>query len=93
MCLARAGKATELMTHHELEALYGPAASYSEHKRGARVAYSDSETGVRCCGTILWVCAPGQVVAGGRRHPIRYIVLRDDREGFPDIVEQNEVIA
>jgi hypothetical protein len=81
------------MTHHELEELYGQAFAYSDHKINERLAYTESETGMRCTGTILWVCAPGQVVAGGRRHPIRYIVLRDDREGFPDIVEQNEVIA
>jgi hypothetical protein len=80
------------MTNHELEELYGPAAMYSDHKRGARVAYTDSETGARCLGTILWVCAPGQVVAGGRRHPVRYIVLRDGMSGLADTVYPGEII-
>lgn len=80
------------MTNHELEALYGPAAPYSDHKRGERVAYTDSETEGRCTGTILWVCAPGQVIAGGRHHPVRYIVLRDESPSFADTVYPGEII-
>ena len=80
------------MTDQECEALWGPLALYSDHKRTSRVAYLDSETGARCAGTILWVCAPGQVVRGGRHHPVRYIVLRDGRGGFPDVVYPEEVI-
>jgi hypothetical protein len=80
------------MTNHELEELYGQAFAYSDHKQGERLAYTASETGARCTGTILWVCAPGQVVAGGRHHPVRYIVLRDGQGGFPDVVEQNEIV-
>jgi len=72
------------MDEHELEDLYGPAAPYSEHKRGERITFN--EEGQVFTGVIVWVCA------AGREKPVRYIVEADQREGFPCVVWPGDVI-
>ena len=73
----------------QLEALYGPLAPYSEHKRGDVITYEQGDAG-QATGTILWVCGPGEVVEGGQSHPLRYIV-ENQAGGWPDTVYPSEV--
>ena len=76
------------MSDEELEELYGPAAVYSEHRKGERISFM--EEGKTYTGTIIWVCAPGMV--GGKKMGIRYIVESDQRTGFPAVVIPGEII-
>lgn len=78
------------MNEQELEDIYGPAAPYSEHKRGQHITYRDALGNVQA-GTILWVCAAGTV--GGRALPLQYIVVRDNAgDSFPDAVMPGDVL-
>jgi hypothetical protein len=61
------------MDDKELEALFGPAAAYSEHRRGETIKYR--EDGQTKEGVILWVCADGQAVEGGRRVFLQWCIL------------------
>jgi hypothetical protein len=72
---------------NELEAIYGPAAAFSEHKRGDMITYL--EDGIEHAGEIPWVCAPGNIT--GTDLPTRYIVEREDG-GFPAIVWPSDVL-
>lgn len=78
-----------MTTNQELEALYGPLAPYSEHKRGDTITYE--QEGVRNTGKILWVCARGQVSESGPVLPLHYIV-ENTHGGWPDTVYPQEVI-
>jgi hypothetical protein len=71
----------------QLEALYGPAAPYSDHKIGETIRWFDLETRQERQAKILYVCAAGEV--RGRQLPVRYVV---DVPGFPSIVYHGEVI-
>jgi hypothetical protein len=44
-----------MVTQEELENLYGPLATHSEHKVGDHIRYTYE--GKATAGTILWVCA------------------------------------
>ena len=68
-----------------LEALYGPLAPFSEHKRDERIAYTSAE-GERRSGEIIWVQAATDAI------PIKYIVAPDDG-GFLDFVMPGDVIT
>jgi hypothetical protein len=71
----------------EMQATYGPAAPFSEHRRGERIRYQiDRYT---YTGEILWVCAAGEVA--GRHLPLRYIVAPDVDTGFIDVVFPSDV--
>ncbi|HLG65557.1 MAG TPA: hypothetical protein VKY19_26770 [Ktedonosporobacter sp.] len=72
----------------ELEDLYGPAAPYSDHRRGEHVTFT--EEGQTYTGEILWVCAPSEIA--GRKMPVRYVVEADQRGGFPFIVWPSDII-
>lgn len=72
----------------QLEALYGPLAPYSEHKRGD-ITYE--QDGVQATGTVLWMCGPGEVVEGGQQHPLHYIV-ENVYGSWPDTVYSQEII-
>ena len=68
-----------------LEALYGPAAPFSDHKIGEKIRFYDAELEMNRTATIIYVCAADQA----RELPVRYIV---DTPGFPSIVYSGEVI-
>ena len=74
----------------ELAAIYGPAATFSEHKRGAAITYTPAEGGAHRSGTIIWVAAARQVA--GRQLPLQYIVAPDVDTGFIDVVAPGDVI-
>ncbi|GCE26332.1 hypothetical protein KDA_18160 [Dictyobacter alpinus] len=76
------------MDDQALEDLYGPAATYSDHKKGERITFT--EKGETYTGMIIWVCAPG--VIAGRQIPTHYIVEADQRGGFPFIVLPSDII-
>lgn len=73
----------------ELAALYGPAAKFSDHKRGERITFR--EEGEEKEGEIIWVRATGPAVQGGKDHPVVYIVdLGGD--DFPSMVYPGQVV-
>lgn len=67
-----------------LEALYGPAAPFSDHKIGETIKWFDIEFGRERTAKILYVCAADPV----KKKPVRYIMNTD---GWPAIVYQSEV--
>ncbi len=69
----------------ELEAVYGKAAQFSEHKRGDHIIYTTAE-GLRGSGVIEWVQAPVESIG------VKYIVIPDDG-GFLDFVVPGDVIT
>jgi len=75
--------------HQDLEALYGPLAPYSEHRPGDSITYE--QEGVRCTGTVLWVCPRGPVSEGGPELRVHYIVEKD-QGGWPDTVYPHEIV-
>ncbi len=74
------------MTQEELEDLYGPRASHSEHKVGDRIRYKHD--GQATSGKIISVCAP--VPAWDMR--LCYVVLNDER-GYPDFAFPADVLS
>jgi hypothetical protein len=75
-----------------LEAAWGPAARFSEHKRGEIVRYCVGEASYT--GKILWIAAPGpSSVEGHAGLPTRYIVIRDGWSGFPDVVYSSDILS
>lgn len=71
--------------HENLEALYGPAAAFSDHKIGDTIKWFDLEFQKEMSATILYVCAADPV----KQYPVRYVM---DTEGWPAIVYTGEVI-
>ena len=63
------------------EEVFGPAARYSEHKRGEHITYRlAGEPGVYS-GVIVWVCEKTEQVG------MCYVVERDGAgDSFPDVV-------
>ncbi len=74
----------------DLEALYGPAATHSDHKRGDHITYSSAK-GVPTSGTIIWCQAPYRITAYAGIG-LRYVVVPDIDTGTVDIVWPDEVI-
>ena len=72
----------------QLEALFGPAAPYSDHKRNETIRFR--ENGVVKTGRIIWVCRPGTTVQG-KHHPVTYVV--DCDAGFPSMVYPSDVVV
>ncbi len=70
----------------ELAELYGPAAAFSEHKRGDRVRYIDAE-GQEKSGVIEWVQAAFQDI------PMKYIVIPDEEGAFLDFALPGDVLG
>lgn len=68
----------------ELEALYGPAAPFSEHKRGNRVKYLRAD-GKPSVGIIVWIQAAYQDI------PVKYIIAPDDNS-FLDFALPSDVL-
>ncbi len=75
-------------TFEEMEETWGPAASFSEHQRGDHITYTQEDQVYT--GTIIWVCAHGDIA--GRHVPLMYVVERDDRGGFPDMVLPGDIV-
>lgn len=76
------------MNQEQAEALYGPSASYSDHKAGDSIQFrAGSEIKA---GTILHVRAPGPTHEGGKEHSLLYMV--DTNEGFPVAVKPSQII-
>lgn len=74
----------------DLEQVYGPMASHSEHHRGDFIRYTSAE-GTPGVGVIEWVCSAGMV--GPQHLGIRYIVAPDTPTGFVDVVWPADVIS
>lgn len=85
------GFTEEHQVHHtspndqELETVYGPAAPFSEHKRGDHIIYSAE--GLRSSGVIIWVQAPFENIG------VRYVVAPDVPTGFVDFVVPGDVVT
>lgn len=73
---------------NDLAATYGPAAQYSDYRRGDTITYQID--GFTYRGEILWACAPSKV--GDRDLPLRYVVAPALESGFVDIVFPSEVV-
>src|SRR5947209_14012901 len=65
----------------DLEDTYGPAAPFSEHKRGQRIKYQAD--GLTYTGIISWVCC-ARDLPGGQHIGINYVVFPDAAERFID---------
>jgi hypothetical protein len=74
----------------DLAQLYGPAAPYSDHKRGATIRFWDDESGQEQTGRIIWICAPGPSYQGGPDRPQTYVV--DCGGLFPTMIYPADVI-
>ena len=70
----------------DLEAIYGPPAPYSEHKRGDHITYTTAE-GLHGAGMIVWVQAPFQEIG------VKYVVASDVTRGFVDFIVPGDVIT
>jgi hypothetical protein len=68
----------------DLEATYGPAAPFADHKRGDHIKYLRAD-GMPSEGVIVWIQAAYQNV------PIKYIIAPDDN-GFLDFALPSDVI-
>lgn len=77
-------------SNEELEAIYGPSASFSEHKRGDHITYTSAE-GESKSGIILWVCAPSEI--GEVKLGMRYLIAPDDPTAFVDVALPGDVIT
>jgi hypothetical protein len=76
------------MNDQELERRYGPAASYSDYRRGERIVFS--EAGQIYSGIIIWVCAPQQRFSS--HTPISYVVETDVPDTHPLLVWPGDII-
>jgi len=77
-----------MTTEQELEATYGPAAPFSEHKRGERITWRSG--GSTHTGVIQWVAAAGMIATTYVEQ--RYIVAPEPPTGFVDIVFPGDII-
>lgn len=77
------------MNQEQAEALYGPSASYSDHKAGDSITFRCYGNEIKA-GTILYVRAPGPTHEGGKEHSLLYMV--DCNEGFPVAVFPSQII-
>lgn len=77
-------RVTTMTDNQEMTDLYGPAATFAEHKRGDRIRYTDTEH-PKATGTIIWICAPTA------KRAMQYVV-EPDRGGFPDFIAPGDVI-
>lgn len=73
----------------QFEALYGPLAR-GEYALGDTIAYRSPDTHSRVTGVVVWIAGPGDVAQ--RHQPLQYIVESNDRDGFPDVVKQTDII-
>jgi hypothetical protein len=76
------------MNDQELERRYGPAASYSDYRRGERIVFR--EAGQIYSGIIIWVCAPQQCFSG--HIPISYVVETDQQDALFLLVWPGDII-
>lgn len=72
--------------NQELTDLYGPVASFAEHRVGDRIRYTDSEH-PKATGLIVWISAPTS------QRAMQYVVEPEHRQGFPDFIAPGDVIA
>ena len=73
-----------------LAAVYGPAAHFSEYRRGHIIRYH--ENNIIHQGVVVWVCAPEVVAEGREPLGLRYIVENAHHER-PDVVVPSNIIA
>lgn len=73
-------------SNEDLEAIYGPSASYSEHKRGELITYTSAEGECRS-GEIVWCQAPH-----GESIGVKYIVAPNVEGAFLDFVTPGQVL-
>lgn len=72
----------------EMEALFGPAAKYSDHKRGETIRFMLRGREVE--GEITWITAPSETVSG-KHAPCTYVCYVEG-ELMPTLVYQTEVL-
>jgi hypothetical protein len=70
----------------DLAKTYGPAAPYSEHKRGDRVRYISAE-GEETSGVIEWVQASTESI------PMKYIIVPDEPGQFLDFALPGDILT
>jgi hypothetical protein len=70
----------------DLEATYGHAAPFSEHKRGDHVRYLDCD-GNEQTGTIIWVQARFENI------PQKYVIVPDTEGAFLDFALPSDVLT
>jgi hypothetical protein len=79
----------DVSEHEEqMRDLFGPAPTYSEHKAGEQIRFS--QDGYVKSGVIIAVRAPAVAVVGGNVHPTVYVV--NCGEGFPSIAYAGDII-
>ncbi len=78
-----------MVSQEEMEDLYGPLASHSEHKVGDRIRYIYE--GQATAGTIVWVCA----ARPDSDPPLKlcYVVNPDVFAGMPHITYPNDILT
>ena len=77
-----------------LENDWGPAAPYSDYKRGEAIRYRSIDGTIES-GEIIWVAAPGPSAREGHDDlPTRYIVARAgwSEDSFPDVVYSSDIL-
>ncbi len=70
----------------ELTELYGPAAAFSEHKRGEHIRYISAE-GIEQSGVIVWVQARFENI------PMKYVIAPDQEGAFLDFAMPADVLG
>jgi hypothetical protein len=73
-------------SNEDLEAAYGPAAPYSEHKRGDHITYTSAE-GLRSSGVIIWVQARFRDI------PLKYVIGPDTPGEFLDFALPSDILT
>lgn len=82
-----------MITHEEMEELYGPAAQHSEYSIGQSVRYQRTPGDVHQ-GEIIYVVAPAPVCMRDGRvvdAPLSYIIVPDEG-GMPDVQYQPDIL-
>lgn len=81
------------MDTQQLEALYGPLYTYSDHKVGQQIRFYDIVDKQEHTGVIRWIQAPGPNYVGGKDRPFTYIMdTIDGSTGFPYAVPASDIV-
>ena len=79
------------MEKEQFEGLYGPRARYSEQEIGDEITFRTQRGDVT--DFIVWV-QPEGTTAGGRHHPLVYIMSKCDPDtGLPYTVYPNQILV
>lgn len=75
----------------QMVALFGPEATYSEHRKNESIKFFDSESGTEQTGLITWVSA-AHTERNGKHIPVTYVVYIEGAL-FPCFVNPSDVIT